>query len=206
MPPWWYYTLFVFAHLALSGAGAYQACRALGGSRWAGLASGALWMACGPFVSLTGLWHHFAGAAWLPWVLAAALAFAAAPGARSALALAVALGVQVLAGSFDMVAMGAATAAAVVLFALAWAGPGGAPRRRTMAWASAAAVLAVGLSAVQWMPTLELAARTGRRALPREMRTYSVRSSRGPARAGAARVRALGARFAVGEARDVRGP
>ena len=56
------------------------------GGGWSAAASGALVGAmcgrrAGPFISLTILWHHFAGAAWLPWTVAAH-ALAAARNAR----------------------------------------------------------------------------------------------------------------------------
>jgi hypothetical protein len=172
MPPWRYYTLFVFAHLAWSAAGTYAAARRLEASRTGALVGAMTWTAAGPFVSLTILWHHFAGAAWLPWVAAAALRLGAAPTMRSALALAAALGAQQLAGSFDMSAMGAFVATAAVTHALARRTGPGTPRIRLALLGLGAATLAAGLSAGQWMATLEVAAHSGRRALPRDVRTY----------------------------------
>ncbi|HXU79770.1 MAG TPA: hypothetical protein VN914_00115, partial [Polyangia bacterium] len=66
--PWTYYTLFVAAHLLLAGIGASLLARAFGASRGAAVAAGALFMASGPLLSLVNLWHHFASAAWIPWV------------------------------------------------------------------------------------------------------------------------------------------
>ena len=171
--PWWYYTIFVVAHLVLSGAGAYVAGRRLECSRFAALTGAMLWTASGPFISLTILWHHFAGAAWLPWTVVAALALAAGRNTRSALALAGVLAAQQLAGSFEMSAMGVLAASAVILRELAWPRPwANASDRRLLVRASGAFVLALGLSAGQWMATLEAAAHSGRRSLPREIRTY----------------------------------
>lgn len=171
--PWWYYTLFVLAHLVLSGAGAYLAGRRLECSRFAALVGAMSWTAAGPLVSLTTLWHHFAGAAWLPWIFFAAHLLGTRRTARAALLLAMVLGMQLLAGSFDMAAMGAFLAAAVILHDLAWPRPWrSASDRRVLALAAGALALALGLSAGQWMATLETAVYSGRRALSREIRTY----------------------------------
>ena len=67
MPPWTYYTLFVFAHFVLAGAGMFLLCRRLGLGPLASAVGGSLWIASGPFVSLVSLWNHLAGAAWIPW-------------------------------------------------------------------------------------------------------------------------------------------
>ena len=171
--PWWYYTFFVVAHLVLSAAGAYVAARRLDGSRFAAVVGAMLWTAAGPFISFTILWHHFAGAAWLPWTFVAAHGLATARNTRAALALAGVLAAQQLAGSFEMSAMGALLSAAVLLHGLAW--PrfwAGASDRRLLVQGAGAFLLAMGLSAGQWMATLEAAAQSGRRSLPREIRTY----------------------------------
>lgn len=173
MRPWWYYTLFVVVHLVVSAAGMYCAARRLSCSRPAALAGAMLWTACGPFISMTILWHHFAGAAWMPWVVAAALALAADRTVRSALVLACVLAAQQLAGSFDMSTMGALLAAAVILFELRWPRPWTVASDRRVMWMAAGGfLLAIGLSAGQWMATVEAASYSGRRSLPREIRTY----------------------------------
>jgi membrane protein YfhO len=169
--PGQYYTAFVLAHLVLSAAGAYRAARAMGCSRAASLVGATAWTASGPLVSLAILWHHFAGAAWLPWVAAAALGVARR-GARGAPALALALGGQQLAGSFDMSTMGVIVTAVAVWCGAGWRRPW-APEVRPAILATAGALaLAAGISAGQWMATAEVAAHSGRRALPRETRTY----------------------------------
>ena len=173
MRPWWYYTLFVVAHLVLSAVGAYLAGRRLECSRFGAVVGAMLWTASGPFVSLTILWHHFAGAAWLPWIVVAAHGLATARTARAALALAGVLAAQQLAGSFDMSTMGAFLAAAWILRGMDWPRPwAAASDRRLLARAAGAFILALGLSAGQWMATIEAAAYSGRRSLPREVRTY----------------------------------
>jgi hypothetical protein len=169
--PWRYYTAFVLLHLVLSAAGAYRAARGAGCSRGGAVVGAMAWTASGPFVSLAILWHHFAGAAWLPWVVAASLRFEATR--RGVLALGLTLGAQQLAGSFDMSAMGAALCAVLVLHRLDWPRPwAGERNRRLFAAAAAAFALGAALSAGQWMATAEVAAHSGRRVLPREVRTY----------------------------------
>jgi hypothetical protein len=173
MKPWWYYTVFVAAHLVFSGAGLYVAGRQLRCRRAAAVVGAMLWTASGPFISLTILWHHFAGAAWLPWVVVASQALVASPDARRTVLLAAVLGAQQLAGSFEMSTMGALVAIAVVGAALGWPRPiAAAADRRIVGRACAALVLAIGISAGQWMATAEVAAQSGRRFLPRDVRTY----------------------------------
>src|SRR5687768_2411417 len=170
MKPWWYYTVFVTAHLIVSAAGVYRACRLLGGSRPGSVAASLLWTCSGPFLSYAILWHHFSGAAWLPWMLAASLRAARAPELRPLLAMAAVLAMMLLAGSFEMAAMGCVIAAVAVLWTLR-AGRAHGPRwRAVLVRVTAAGVLGLALSAGQWMPTVDVALRSGRRALPRETR------------------------------------
>ena len=67
------------------------------------LVAGAAWMLGGPLASLVDLWHHLGGAAWMPWVVLGVHRAMRRPGPRSTLWLGVCLGLQVLAGSADMV-------------------------------------------------------------------------------------------------------
>jgi len=71
LPPWTVYSVFALSHLAFTGAGFTRLARAAGLRRTEALVGGAAWMLAGPFVSLVNLWHHFAGAAWMPWVVLA---------------------------------------------------------------------------------------------------------------------------------------
>ena len=172
MRPWWYYTVFAVVHLVLSAAGMYRAARALACSRLGALAAAVLWTASGPFVSYVILWHHFSGAAWLPWILAGALTLGRSPTPRAVLAFGGVFAMAILAGSFEMVAMGAATTAAALGWTLRHARAPWPEVRAVLVRAAAAGALALGLSAAQWMPTVEVALRSGRRELPRETRTY----------------------------------
>src|SRR5260221_12301368 len=67
--PWTYYTLYAVAHLVFGAAGVYAWLRRLRSSRAAALLAGAVWMVSGPVLSLVNVWHHLAGAAWMPWIL-----------------------------------------------------------------------------------------------------------------------------------------
>ena len=96
-------------HLALAALGTERHWRARLGAGSTG-ALGALWggSSCSPdpLQSSVNLWHHFAGACWMPWVIVCAeRAARRPPPARSAAALALAAGLQMLAGSADLCAM-----------------------------------------------------------------------------------------------------
>lgn len=168
--PWTYYTLFAFTHVLLSGLAFYALAR-----RWrlgppgAFVAAG-LWTFCGPFLSLVDLWHHFASAAWIPVVfLAAEIAF---EGRRlvHAIALALALAGQILAGSADMCAMTAMAVAALAASRLGRATP--TERRGILLSGLVAGVVAGGVTAGLWWPALDLLLRSSRRSFPAELRTY----------------------------------
>lgn len=164
LPPWTVYTVFALAHLAFTGAGFARLARASGLRRPEALLGGAVWMLSGPFVSLVNLWHHFAGAAWMPWVVLAVHRLVRRPCPSAAVGLGVCLGLQVLAGSADMLLLTAAVAAAYCLGVMRRG-----PRRRLptiTATAAAGVLLALALSAGQWLPAIELASHGLRRELP----------------------------------------
>ena len=173
LPPAAVYTIFAVAHLAFSGAGLACLARAGGLRRHEAALAGAAWSLCGPFVSLVNLWHHFAGAAWIPWVVLAVQRVVRRPSARSAAWLALCLGLQVLAGSADMLLLTAGLAAVWLVALGAW------PCRGRLARAAGAGVagvaLAAALSAGQWLPALELAARGSRTELSEgQLQRWSV--------------------------------
>ena len=72
IPPGGFYTLFVVFHVTASAWGTYALLRRFEVSRAGALVGAAVWAANGPFLSLGSLWHHLAGAAWMPWVFLAA--------------------------------------------------------------------------------------------------------------------------------------
>ena len=61
--------------------------RALGLGPVPASVAGALWTASGPLLSAVNLFHHFAGAAWIPWVLLVLVRALHAPGLRSGVLL-----------------------------------------------------------------------------------------------------------------------
>jgi hypothetical protein len=168
LPPHDWYDAYAIGHVLLGGAGAFALARRLGSSPAGSLLSGALFLLSGPLLSLTSLWQHLAGAALLPWVLVAGEAALAAPGLRSALAWGAVVALQAFAGSLDFLLLGAFAQA---VLALRHAGPGtGRERARRLAALLGAAAFAVALSAVLWVPALELLRTTVRAQLGESMR------------------------------------
>ncbi len=134
----------------------------------------AAWTASGPFLSFVSLWHHFAGAAWIPWaILAADACFAARARRRAVIAWGAVIGVQALAGSADMAIMtGLLTAALMARRHLVVRGVDLREKARMVAAAGAALLLGVGLAAALWLPTFEIARRSARWGLPSVTREY----------------------------------
>jgi hypothetical protein len=161
------YVLFAWLHLVFAGAGTVVLARRLRLSPSAALLAGALWMASGPFLSLVNVWNHLAGAAWVPWVLAAAERTLRHPSPARAAAWGAALALQLFAGSPDFSAFTIALCAAMVVVALVPRTRAASPPRRRVASAVAiAAGLGAGLAALQWLPALEAASRSLRTDLP----------------------------------------
>lgn len=155
MQPWRYYTLFVAGHFLFSGFGLYLLARRLGASTPAAILGGVVWIASGPFVSLVSLWNHLAGAAWIPWAAWAADRAFVSGRARDAALWGCVLAGPVLAGSPEMALI--AGAAGVI---------GLAREEGTVRWSRAALMtalavaVALGVSAAQWVPTLEMVRRS----------------------------------------------
>ena len=173
LPPGPVYTLFVLAHLVWAGAGSFRLARRLGTGGGGAFVAGAVFMLSGPYFSLANLWHHLAGASWMPWVLEAALRASESGGElRPTLRWGILTGVQVLAGSADMAAMTAILAACLAGRHLVAKDRGTVPRLRTIGAGLAALALGLGLSAALWVPTLEVAQRSARWALPASTQEY----------------------------------
>jgi hypothetical protein len=170
MPPATYYVLFVLGHLFFSAWGMRALARRLGLSEGGALVAAALWTATGPVLSLINVWHHFASAAWIPWVLLASDRAVTTGGRRDVALWGTAAGLQVLAGSADMTAMTAALTFAHIA-ARAGRGPHSLPLGRIALAAAGAGVLALALSAGLWLPTMDVASRSDRLNLPVEVRT-----------------------------------
>ena len=133
--------------------------------------AGATWLGSGPLLSLVTLGHHLIGAAWIPWVLATSDAAAVSRRARDSMIAGVVLAIQILAGSPDMSALAVVLVMANVLRHVDWSGWGGRNNLRLVLSALLMLVLGFGLSAAQWIPTLELAARASRLGQPERVRT-----------------------------------
>ena len=156
------YTVFVAFHGLVAATGVYVLAR-----RWQVSAGGAfvaasIWLAS-PVFALANLVQHLAGAAWMPWIAAAADLVLARPTAGRAISCAGVMAVQIMAGSVDMAAM----TWTVVALQVATYGR----RRRPMATMAGAAVLALAFSAVHWWPTLLQASASDRFALGEADRT-----------------------------------
>jgi hypothetical protein len=172
LPAGAFYTAFVVFHCLFTAFGQYALARSWGLERAPAFVAAAAWTASGPFLSLVSLWHHFTGASWIPWVFLAFDRALRAPSPRRLALAGLAATAQVLAGSADMAAM---TLLGTALLAVDHARRHGQAARRALqagarwgaAWAVAAAV-----SAAQWMPTLELARRSGRWGLPDAARVF----------------------------------
>ncbi|HJS58321.1 MAG TPA: YfhO family protein [Vicinamibacteria bacterium] len=165
-PPTWlnlvlgpvtYYKCYVVAHALWAGVGLYLLLRRLG-LGWPASFSGAMtWIASGPFLVVVSHTHHFAGTAWIPWVLVALDAALEHASLNRAFMLGVVAAAQVLAGSGDLCLMTAFLGAGWI--AARAMNRSDAPRPR---WSSAArslgiaAAVAAGLSAIQWLPTLSI--------------------------------------------------
>jgi Bacterial membrane protein YfhO len=170
MTPTQFYTLFAGSHLVLSGLGLYCYGRSLGLSRTSGLVSAALWMAGGPLLSMVSLWHHFAGAAWIPWILLAADRTLAEPTLARTARLAFVLAMQILAGSADMVVV----TSLLLLGSTArhWSGASLALAGRRVGALALAFGLSLGLTAALLLPAIEVLRASDRAALPERSRDF----------------------------------
>jgi hypothetical protein len=169
-PPTWlnlvmfpgrYYSLFVAFHVWFAGLGAYLLLRRWGTGPLAAFLGGAVWCASGPLVSAAGLFHHFATAAWMPWVLVALERALAEGGARPRTLLGLAAAGQALAGSADVCFMTALLAAGRTL-AFLLRGRGLVRLRAVAATVLWAMTLAALLASIQWLPTLHVVKGTPR--------------------------------------------
>jgi Bacterial membrane protein YfhO len=171
MRPWTYYTAYVVAHLLLAGAGLFALARRLRMGRPAAATAALVWVASGPLLSVVEMWNQLAGAAWMPWAGVAALATLHTGRRRWAVLWGVCQAAQVLSGALEAALM---TATGVVLYAVVmrpWR-DGGASPRHVFALGALALATTAGLSAVQWLPSLAVAARSARAHLPADTRSY----------------------------------
>src|SRR5437867_1108837 len=161
--PTTFYTLYVVFHYLFAGFGTYLLGRRIGLGFPAALAAAAFWISSGPFLSFVSLWQHYAGLAWMPWVLLAGERAWAEPSSRRAMVWGLAAAGQALAGSVDACLMTAVVSAAWLL-PRASGERSPAPGRRLVAAAGALA-WAVVLSAALWVPAAELLRQVRRSAI-----------------------------------------
>ncbi|HXK08012.1 MAG TPA: YfhO family protein [Vicinamibacteria bacterium] len=155
VPPGAFYTAFVVFHVAGSAWGTYALLRRWEASRAASFVGAAVWAANGPFLSLGSLWHHLAGAAWMPWIFLAAEEAVTRPSRGRTVRFGLAVAAQLLAGSADMAAFThLALAACLLARHFDWGQVTGAANRRLLRTWTAAFLLGVGLSCVQWVPAI----------------------------------------------------
>jgi hypothetical protein len=170
--PWTYYTVFVVGHSLLGAAGVYALARRLGTSGGGAFVAAVLWMLSGPTLSMVNLYHHFSGAAWIPWVVWAADRALRSGRARDIGVAGLILGLQLLAGSAEMVVAAVLLAALdAALSIVDWRAPLGPANRRLARSAVLLGLIAAGLAAAQWLPTAEAAWRSQRRQLEPAQRT-----------------------------------
>lgn len=170
IPPPDYYRLFVVGHGVFAGLGTLLLARRLGLPLAASAVAGGVYAVSGPLLSAASLFHHYAGAAWMPWVLTAFVSLRLRPSARTALAMSLAVIGQLLAGSADLSLM----SALLGLGWLAWHELDGAPtppRGRFGIWLAVAMVVGVAVCCLQWIPTVGLVSEGARGSLPLEART-----------------------------------
>ncbi len=162
------YSLMVLAHFLIGASGAAALAFLISRSWGSAFFAGAFWMASGPFLSALNLWHHFAGTAWMPWVLAGFERLLETPTPRRVVVLGGLFGMQILAGSADLCAM----TVLLALLRLLCEGRGltaALPRRLGGSLVATAIALAIGAGV--WLPALEVLRSAGRSALTRESRT-----------------------------------
>ena len=161
-PPTWlalvlplhvYYKLFAVGHCLWAAFGTRLLARRLGASPGAAALAGGAFALSGPLLSAVSLFHHYAGASWMPWVLAGVVALARRPGPASALALGLSGAGQLLAGSGDLCLATGLAGAAGLAWHLAHARPGGREAVRLAAHGLLAATAAALIGALQWLPT-----------------------------------------------------
>jgi hypothetical protein len=172
LAPEQYYSVYAVSHLLLASVGLFSLARALGLSTSGAAVAAATWTVSGPLLSYVSLWHHFAGVGWLPWVLLAAERCARQPSVRRTLAWAAAATAQVLAGSLDVVLMTAALEALLLARYVRWREPACLAHRRLLGATALAAGLTLGLTAIQWVPTVALVAGSVRGQISEGTRTF----------------------------------
>src|SRR5262249_19966802 len=101
------------------------------------------------------LFHHYASASWMPWVLLGAEVALRRGTVAAALRLGALIALEALAGSADLTFMtGLLLAGRLALFVAEAGRPLAPPLREALKVAAIAAPFAAALAAIQWLPTL----------------------------------------------------
>ncbi len=163
LPLPWSLNLFCILHLGFGGVGMYQLATRWSQSERGGALAG-LAFACSGLTQACLLWpNYIAAVAWVPWVLQA-VERAARNGGRQVLVAALVVALQYLTGAPELIGMTWLTAAVA-----AWAGMSFNESMRTgktLLWPVAlrrlagVALLALGVTAMQTLPFLELLTRS----------------------------------------------
>ena len=163
--------VLTLAHYALAMGGAYWCARAFGCSRAAALLAGTSYAFSGRLSGIGVVTNPtvLVSVAWLPWQLGLTRAVLRAHCAEwqwLACALAVAMSMTVLGGHPQYALLSAQLCGAYALAHVAWRARGNGTRGLLglMARLGLAAAVAVGVSAIQLLPTVELMLRSTRRA------------------------------------------
>jgi hypothetical protein len=167
-----YYSVYAIAHYLLALGGVYALARLYRLGAAAAFVAAAVWALSGPLLSYVSLWHHFAGVAWMPWVLLAAEHHARRPGARRAIAWAAVASLQVLAGSLDAVLMTVALEALVLAGHADWSRPLAGQNARLLGASALAALVTAGLTSPLWVPALEVVRGSVRETMNEGTRTF----------------------------------
>jgi Bacterial membrane protein YfhO len=146
-------------HLLLALAGAYHLARALRVERPGARVAAMVYVLAGPILSLQENLPSLAGAAWLPWAVAWAVALRRRPSARRAGRTGLGLALPVLGGDPQAAVWAAAIGALVLLGP--WPTADARPRPR-VGWLALAALVALALSAAVALPALAFVGETTR--------------------------------------------
>jgi membrane protein YfhO len=155
MRPEDYAAVYVVVHLAWAGLGVLALARALRFEWGAATVGAAVYMLSGPLLSSVSLWQHFAAAAWMPWVLAAARRAVEDPRPHRVGLWVLAQSAQLLSGSLDLVVL-TAVPQAVLIASVLWRARRDGRSANRFAAVPIAVALTFGVTAAQWLPAIDL--------------------------------------------------
>jgi hypothetical protein len=151
---WW---ITALAHQWIAALGLYALCRTLGLSAPAAVLGGISYAFSAVLIAkCIYLPDELICVAWLPWMFAAAERVVNRPAVSTTVALAAVCSLHILGGDADTIARASELLGAYVVLRLVTQPCNASERRRAATALGAAAMLALLLTAVQWLPTLEL--------------------------------------------------